>query len=247
VSYLEFDSVSISYGEITAVRSATLSVADHEAVALIGANGAGKTTVLRAIAGTTRVAEGTIRFAGEDITGLSPERIARKGIALVPEGRRIFGSLSVEENVRLGLRARSGGKATNADVDEVLGLFPVLHERRGDWAGQLSGGQQQQLALARALVARPRLLLLDEPSLGLAPQIVDQVFEFLGKLREQGQTVLLVEQNAPRAVEYADRLYLLQRGRIIREALAAELEGRMDQVAELYLGDGRETALLEPQ
>ena len=247
MSYLEFDSVSISYGEITAVRSATLSVADHEAVALIGANGAGKTTVLRAIAGTTRVAEGTIRFAGEDITGLSPERIARKGIALVPEGRRIFGSLSVEENVRLGLRARSGGKATNADVDEVLGLFPVLHERRGDWAGQLSGGQQQQLALARALVARPRLLLLDEPSLGLAPQIVDQVFEFLGKLREQGQTVLLVEQNAPRAVEYADRLYLLQRGRIIREALAAELEGRMDQVAELYLGDGRETALLEPQ
>lgn len=247
MSYLEFDSVSISYGEVTAVRSATFSIREHEAVALIGANGAGKTTVLRAIAGTTRVADGTIRFAGEEITGLAPERIARKGIALVPEGRRIFGSLSVEENVRLGLRARSGGKATNADVDEVLGLFPVLQERRGDWAGQLSGGEQQQLALARALVARPRLLLLDEPSLGLAPQIVDQVFEFLSKLREQGQTVLLVEQNAPRAVDYADRLYLLQRGRIIREALAEELVGRMDQLAELYLGDGRETALLKPQ
>jgi branched-chain amino acid transport system ATP-binding protein len=247
VSFLELSDVTVSYGEVVAVRSASFTVREHEAVALIGANGAGKTTILRAVSGTTRAAGGAIHFDGESISRLTPERVARRGIALVPEGRRIFGSLTVEENLRLGLKARSSGRATTSDVSEVLDLFPFLKERLGDWAGQLSGGQQQQLALARALVARPRLLLLDEPSLGLAPQIVDEVFSFLTHLREQGQTILLAEQNAARAVEFADRVYLLQRGRVIREAAAADLAGRMDQIAELYLGRGRETTLLESQ
>jgi len=247
VSFLELSDVTVSYGEVVAVRSASFTVREHEAVALIGANGAGKTTILRAVSGTTRAASGAINFDGESISRLTPERVARRGIALVPEGRRIFGSLTVEENLRLGLKARSSGRATTSDVDEVLDLFPILKERLSDWAGQLSGGQQQQLALARALVARPRLLLLDEPSLGLAPQIVDEVFSFLARLREQGQTILLAEQNAARAVESADRVYLLQRGRVIREAAAADLAGRMDQIAELYLGRGRETTLLESQ
>jgi branched-chain amino acid transport system ATP-binding protein len=246
VSFLELAGVTISYGEVVAVRSASLSAHEHEAVALIGANGAGKTTTLRAVIGTTRAADGTIHFDGDEITRLTPERVARLGIALVPEGRRIFGSLTVEENLRLGLKARSGGRVTKADVGTVLDLFPALRDRLHDWAGQLSGGQQQQLALARALVARPRLLLLDEPSLGLAPQIVDEVFSFLTNLREQGQTIVLAEQNAARAVEFADRVYLLQRGRVVLEAPAAELANRMDQIAELYLGDGREATLLEP-
>ena len=247
MNFLELSDVTVSYGEVVAVRSASFTVRQHEAVALIGANGAGKTTILRAVSGTTRAASGAIHFDGESISRLTPERVARRGIALVPEGRRIFGSLTVEENLRLGLKARSSGRATTSDVEEVLGLFPILKERLGDWAGQLSGGQQQQLALARALVARPRMLLLDEPSLGLAPQIVDEVFSFLARLREQGQTILLAEQNAARAVEFADRVYLLQRGRVIREAAAADLAGRMDQIAELYLGRGRETTLLESQ
>lgn len=245
MSYLELRDVSISYGEVSAVRSASFEVREHEAVALIGANGAGKTTILRAVSGTTRIADGAIYFDGDAISRFSPERVARRGIALVPEGRRIFGTLTVEENLRLGLRARSSGKATHDDVERVLALFPVLQERLRDWAGQLSGGQQQQLALARALVARPRLLLLDEPSLGLAPQIVDEVFNFLAQLREQGQTILLAEQNAARAVEFANRVYLLQRGRVALEASAADLADRMDQIADLYLGGGREATLLE--
>lgn len=245
MSFLELAGVTIFYGEVVAVRSASFSAAEHEAVALIGANGAGKTTILRAVTGTTRAANGTIHFDGDEITRLTPERVARRGIALVPEGRRIFGSLTVEENLRLGLKARSAGRATKTDVGTVLDLFPVLRERLHDWAGQLSGGEQQQLALARALVARPRLLLLDEPSLGLAPQIVDEVFSFLANLREQGQTIVLAEQNAARAIEFADRVYLLQRGRVVLEAPADELASRMDQIAELYLGDGREATLLE--
>jgi branched-chain amino acid transport system ATP-binding protein len=247
VSYLTLENVTISYGEVVAVRSASFLVAEHEAVALIGANGAGKTTVLRAIAGSMRPSQGIIRFEGETIDGLAPERIARKGIALVPEGRRIFGTLTVEENLRLGLNVRSQGKATQHDIDRTLELFPVLKDRLTDWAGELSGGQQQQLALARALVARPKLLLLDEPSLGLAPQVVDEVFEFLQRLREEGQTVLLVEQNAIRAVDFADRVYVLQRGRIIREAAAGELSDRMSELAELYLGEGRESELLDAE
>jgi branched-chain amino acid transport system ATP-binding protein len=245
VSFLELADVTISYGEVVAIRSASFTVDEHEAVALIGANGAGKTTILRAVTGTTRAANGAIHFDGDEITRLPPERVARRGIALVPEGRRIFGSLTVEENLRLGLKARSAGKATRTDVGTVLDLFPVLRDRLHDWAGQLSGGEQQQLALARALVARPRLLMLDEPSLGLAPQIVDEVFSFLASLREQGQTIVLAEQNAARAVEFADRVYLLQRGRVVFEAPADELASRMDQIAELYLGDGREATLLE--
>jgi branched-chain amino acid transport system ATP-binding protein len=244
VTYLAIDNITIAYGEVTAVRSATFAVTRHEAVALIGANGAGKTTILKAIVGALGIAEGEIQFDGSRITGLSPEQVARRGIALVPEGRRIFGTLRVEENLRLGLRARAQGDSSDHQIDRVLELFPVLKARLRDWAGALSGGQQQQLALARALVAGPKLLLLDEPSLGLAPQLVDEVFAFLQRIREEGQTVLLVEQNAARAVEFADRVYVLQRGRIIHEAPASDLRERMSDLAELYLGGGRESELL---
>jgi branched-chain amino acid transport system ATP-binding protein len=244
MSYLAVDNVTIAYGEVTAVRSATFTVTQHEAVALIGANGAGKTTILKAIVGALGVAEGEIHFDGSQIAGLSPDQVARRGIALVPEGRRIFGTLRVEENLRLGLRARAQGGAIEREIDRVLERFPTLRMRLGDWAGALSGGQQQQLALARALVARPKLLLLDEPSLGLAPQVVDEVFAFLQDLRQEGQTVLLVEQNAARAVEFADRVYVLQRGSIIQEAAASDLRERLSDLAELYLGGGRESELL---
>jgi branched-chain amino acid transport system ATP-binding protein len=209
---LELVDVSVNYGSVPAVRKLDLTVGKGEIVGLIGPNGAGKSTTLHAITGLIRPRSGDIRLAGASIVGKKPETIARAGIALVPEGRRIFGELTVEENLRLGLIGRDGRGGVEEDRRWVEELFPVVAEYRSRHAGVLSGGQQQQLAIARALVAGPSVLLLDEPSLGLAPTIVDVVFDALRKIRERGVTALLVEQRAQRTVALADRTYVMTNG-----------------------------------
>ena len=209
---LELVDLSVNYGSVPAVRKLDLTVGKGEIVGLIGPNGAGKSTTLHAITGLIRPRSGDIRHAGTSIVGRKPETIARAGIALVPEGRRIFAELTVEENLRLGLVGRDGRDGVEKDRRWVEELFPVVREFRARHAGVLSGGQQQQLAIARALVAGPSVLLLDEPSLGLAPTIVDVVFGALLKIRERGVTVLLVEQRAQRTVALADRTYVITNG-----------------------------------
>ena len=212
---LELRDVEVAYGGVPAVRDLSLAVEPGEIVGLIGPNGAGKSTTLHAIMGLVPARAGEIRFGGKSLRGRAPEAIARAGIALVPEGRRLFAELTVEENLRLGLAARprssSGG---DADLAEVAALFPIVEEFRRRPAGALSGGQQQQLAIARALVARPSILLLDEPSLGLAPTVVDLVFSTLETIRERGLGILLVEQRAQRTVALADRTHVLASGEL---------------------------------
>jgi branched-chain amino acid transport system ATP-binding protein len=211
---LEVNELAVHYGGVAALRGLTLEVQRGEIVGLIGPNGAGKSTLLHAIMGLVPAGQGEIRLSGVPLFGLSPERVARSGVALVPEGRRIFAGLTVEENLRLGLAARRSREGAEADIDAVYELFPIVREFRRRPAGVLSGGQQQQLAIGRALVARPDLLLLDEPSLGLAPKIVDVVFEALAEIRRRGLTVLLVEQRAQRTVAFADRTYLISNGEL---------------------------------
>jgi branched-chain amino acid transport system ATP-binding protein len=210
---LEVDGLAVRYGTVAAVRGLSLTVGRGEIVGLIGPNGAGKSTTLHAVMGLVPPAGGTITLRGESLAGRSPERIARAGIALVPEGRRIFAELTVEENLRLGLAARGDGDGTPG-LEDAYELFPVLHESRRRHAGALSGGQQQQLAIARALVAKPEVLLLDEPSLGLAPVLVDALFSRLGEIRDRGLAVLLVEQRAQRTVALADRTHVLANGEL---------------------------------
>jgi branched-chain amino acid transport system ATP-binding protein len=214
VTALELRDVEVAYGGVPAVRGLSLTVAPGEIVGLIGPNGAGKSTTLHAIMGLVAARAGEIRFAGESLRGRSPEAIARRGIALVPEGRRLFAELTVEENLRLGLAARPRSNGVEAELDEVSALFPIVDEFRHRPAGALSGGQQQQLAIARALVAKPAILLLDEPSLGLAPTIVDLVFSTLETIRERGLGILLVEQRAQRTVALADRTHVLAGGEL---------------------------------
>lgn len=214
IAALEVDSLTVRYGGVTAVRDVSLTLQAGEIVGLIGPNGAGKSSTLHAIMGLVAPSAGTVRLGGVTISGKVPEAVARSGIALVPEGRRIFSELTVEENLRLGLSGRRAAAGSDADLDAVYALFPIVHEHRGREAGGLSGGQQQQLAIARALVAAPDVLLLDEPSLGLAPKIVDVVFDALEDIRGRGITVLLVEQRAQRTVAFADRTYLLAHGEI---------------------------------
>jgi branched-chain amino acid transport system ATP-binding protein len=211
---LEIESLDVRYGGIPAVRGLSLKLDEREIVGLIGPNGAGKSTTLHAIMGLVPAHAGRILLRGRPLAGRAPEDVARSGIALVPEGRRIYASLTVEENLRLGLAARPTGDGVEADLAWVRELFPVVAEFAGRPAGALSGGQQQQLAIARALVARPDVLLLDEPSLGLAPQLVDTVFHALASIRERGVTVLLVEQRAQRTVAFADRSYVLANGEL---------------------------------
>jgi len=230
---LELDALDVRHGPVAAVRGLTLEVAAGEIVGLIGPNGAGKSTTLHAIAGLIPPAAGDVRLSGRSLLGRRPEAIARSGIALVPEGRRIFGDFSVEENLRLGLAARRGNGAAAA-LDGVYELFPVLAETRRRQAGGLSGGQQQQLAIGRALVAGPELILLDEPSLGLAPAIVDLVFGALAAIRERGVTVLLVEQRAQRTVAFADRTYVLGNGEL-RMTLTPSDADDTDRMIEAYL------------
>ncbi|HEX5807027.1 MAG TPA: ABC transporter ATP-binding protein, partial [Anaerolineales bacterium] len=198
---LELKNISARYGAITALRGISLSVSQGELVALLGVNGAGKSTTLATIAGVLRPWQGDILFEGSSILGKSPEQIARRGISLVPEGRDIFPSLTVEENLRLGAFTRSEKTEYSRNLSEAFELFPVLRERLQQPGGTLSGGEQQQLAIARALMSRPRLLMLDEPSLGLAPALVDQIFELIARLHQRGVTILLVEQNVNRSLE----------------------------------------------
>jgi branched-chain amino acid transport system ATP-binding protein len=231
---LALDGLGVRYGPVPAVRGLTLDVQRGEIVGLIGPNGAGKSTTLNAIMGLVAVHEGDIRLAGQSVRGRQPERVARSGIALVPEGRRIFAELSVEENLRLGLAGRRTRAGAQEDVEQVYELFPIVKEFRRRQAGALSGGQQQQLAIARALVARPDVLLLDEPSLGLAPKIVDVVFEALAEIRRRGLSVLLVEQRAQRTVAFADRTYLMANGEV-RLTLTPADAGDTDRMVAAYL------------
>jgi branched-chain amino acid transport system ATP-binding protein len=214
VPTLELDGLVVQHGAVTAVRGLSLAVDRGEIVGLIGPNGAGKSSTLHAVMGAVRPAGGDVRLDGRSIVGRRPEDVARAGVALVPEGRRIFGELTVEENLRLGLSARRRRDDPDADVERVYDLFPVVKDFRRRQAAALSGGQQQQLAIARALVADPRVLLLDEPSLGLAPRLVDVVFSALAAIRDRGLAVLLVEQRAQRTVALADRCHVISNGRL---------------------------------
>jgi branched-chain amino acid transport system ATP-binding protein len=231
---LAISGLTVRYGAIQAVRGIDLAIEAGEVVAVLGANGAGKSTTLKAIVGLVAWG-GEIRFDGEALAGRATEQIVRKGMTMVPEGRRVFPSLTVMENLTLGAAAAADAKAAARNRAEVFELFPILAERREQRAGTLSGGQQQQLAIARALMSEPRLLLLDEPSLGLAPQIVDSIFELILRLKQRGQTILLVEQNVAAALDIADRGYVLANGTITMTGTAETLRAS-EQVARAYLG-----------
>ena len=235
MSTLALENLSVRYGAVDAVRGLSLEVAPGEIVGLIGPNGAGKSSTLHAIMGTAPVLSGDVRLGGDSLLGRRPEDVARSGVALVPEGRRIFGELSVEENIRLGLAGRRPEGDGAAAIERAYALFPIVREFRRRPAGALSGGQQQQLAIARALVAEPDVLLLDEPSLGLAPKIVDLVFESLAAIRAQGLAVLLVEQRAQRTVALADRSHVLAHGEQ-RLTLGPEDAGDIDKLVAAYMG-----------
>ncbi|HZA82816.1 MAG TPA: ABC transporter ATP-binding protein [Actinomycetes bacterium] len=232
---LRLEAVQAAYGPIAALRGLDLEVREGELVCVIGANGAGKTSTLRAISGLLRPRAGRIVFAGREIQGREPAEILRSGIAHCPEGRRVFPYLTVEENLAMGAYARRDRGAVAEDLEQVSHHFPILRERRRQAAGTLSGGEQQMLAIARALMARPRLILLDEPSLGLAPTVVETTFQIIADIRRRGTTVLMVEQNAWLALRMADRAYVMETGHIVLEGPAAELLGN-DDVRRAYLG-----------
>jgi branched-chain amino acid transport system ATP-binding protein len=232
---LQIEGLMVRYGATVAVRELSLEVKEGELVGLVGPNGAGKSTTLSAIMGFQRPAGGSIRLRGRSIVGTPPELVARMGVALVPEGRQIFGSLSVADNLRLGATVRRDRHAVEADYKALLARFPGLEKRLARPARGLSGGEQQQLAIARALLSAPSLLLLDEPTLGLAPRMVDEIFDLLSELRKQGMTILLVEQNALRTLELADHSYVLRSGRVALSGSRSELANRSD-LASHYLG-----------
>ncbi len=232
---LELRDVRVFYGAIQAVKGVSLEVRERELVTVVGANGAGKTTTLRTISGLFRPKTGSITYGGQDLTRLDAHQIVGLGIAQSPEGRQIFGSLSVRENLLLGATRRPDRDALEADLDRVFGLFPVLKERLGQAGGTLSGGEQQMLAIGRALMAKPKLLLLDEPSLGLAPLMVGRIFEVIARLKADGTTILLVEQNARKALQVADRAYVMETGIITISGPAAELAAN-PEVERAYLG-----------
>jgi branched-chain amino acid transport system ATP-binding protein len=234
---LELDDIHVYYGAIHALKGVSLRVKAGEIVTLIGANGAGKSTTLRAINGLNRPRQGTIRFQGDDITEASPHKIVKNGIAQSPEGRRLFPRMSVTENLEMGAFQRTDKENFSADMDRVFELFPRLQERRSQKAGTMSGGEQQMCAIGRALMARPKLLLLDEPSMGLAPIFVERIFETVIEVNKQGTPVLLVEQNALMALDVAQRAYVMETGRIALEGPAAELKTN-ERVRQTYLGEG---------
>jgi len=223
------------YGRVAAVRSLSLEVRKGELVSLIGANGAGKTTTLRAISGVLPSARGSIVFEGEDITRASARRVLQLGIAHCPEGRRVFPYMTVRENLELGCYLRSDKPGIEADLKKIYDRFPILHERRGQAAGTLSGGEQQMLAISRALMSRPKLVMFDEPSLGLAPNIVEKTFDIIGQIRSEGVTVVMVEQNALAALELSDRAYVMEQGQVSLSGSGHELLGN-PHVRRAYLG-----------
>jgi branched-chain amino acid transport system ATP-binding protein len=236
VSLLEVKGLEICYGGINAVKGIDLRVQEGEMVALIGANGAGKTTTLKAICGLLAPAAGRVYYRGVDVTGAPSYALVERGLALVPEGRQVFGRLTAEENLEMGAYVRDDGAGIKADLQRVYALFPRLHERRRQTAGTLSGGEQQMLAIGRALMSAPRLLLLDEPSMGLAPLMVQRIFETIRKVASEGVTVLLVEQNAKLALEVSSRGYVMESGLITLTAGSAALLAD-SQVRQAYLGE----------
>jgi branched-chain amino acid transport system ATP-binding protein len=231
---LRVDDLVVRYDRVEAVHGISIEVGAGELVAIIGANGAGKTSMLRAVAGQLRPSGGAILLEGHDVTGLPAHERARLGVALVPEGRRVFPALTVHQNLLVGAYARRDRNLTQ-DLDRVRQLFPILGERASQPAGTLSGGEQQMLAIGRALMARPRIMLMDEPSMGLAPRVVTDIFRTIAELKRDGVTILLVEQNARKALQVADRGYVLEAGRLTLHAPAAQLAS-MAEVQRAYLG-----------
>ncbi len=232
---LELADVHVHYGKVAALKGVSLVVDDGEVVALIGANGAGKTTTLKTISGVRPVTSGAINFAGKSLLGIPAHERVKLGISQAPEGRRVFPGMTVLENLEMGAYARKGKGSLEPDLERVFGLFPRLAERRRQSGGTLSGGEQQMLAIGRALMARPRVLLLDEPSMGLAPRLVSQIFEIVTEINSQGTTVLLVEQNAVQALQRANRAYVLETGNVVKSAPAQDLLDDAE-VRAAYLG-----------
>ena len=240
---LEVENLHVRYRRLRAVRGVSLTVGEGEIVCLVGPNGAGKSSTLRSIAGLHPPAEGDIRLGGRSVTGLAPETIARMGLSLVPEGRHVFTQLTVEENILLGSQMRRDRKQVKADFERMMESFPFLRGRLATPGGKLSGGEQQQLVIARALMTRPRLILLDEPSLGLAPMVVDTVYEILKGMRDDGITLLVVEQSTHRALENGDRIYIIRSGQIELDGRCSELTD--ERVEQAYFGFGEAAAEAE--
>ncbi|MGM0583720.1 MAG: ABC transporter ATP-binding protein [Pseudomonadota bacterium] len=232
---LRVEGLSVAYDGVPALENVDLDVNRGRITALVGSNGAGKTTLMKTVAGLLRPGAGRVRFDGQDVTGWTPDRLVRRGLTLVPEGRRLFGSMSVRDNLRCGAYARDDEAAVRRDLNKVLEHFPILRERMNLPAGSLSGGQQQMLAVARALMAAPRLLMLDEPSIGLAPTVVQTIGKIILDISREGVDILLVEQNAQMALELSETAYVLENGAIVLQGPSAELL-ESDRVREAYLG-----------
>jgi branched-chain amino acid transport system ATP-binding protein len=234
---LEVQNLAVAYGGIAAVKGVSLDVRAGQAASLIGANGAGKTTTLRALSGLLKARSGSIRFEGSELINVPAHRIARRGIVQVPEGRQIFANMTVAENLRMGAFLAQDASEVAARRERVLARFPRLRERMGQLAGLLSGGEQQMLAIGRALMAKPKLLLLDEPSMGLAPLFVEEIFRIIGELKQEGQSILLVEQNASAALDISDYAYVLENGQIRLSGPAVDI-AKNPEIAAAYLGSG---------
>ncbi|QGG47426.1 ABC transporter ATP-binding protein [Heliorestis convoluta] len=236
---LQVKNLKVAYGPIKALKGIDLEVRQGETVAIIGANGAGKSTLLKTISGLLKPAEGTIEFRGQPLTSMAPHHIVSKGLIHVPEGRAVLGRMTVEDNLLMGAYCRKDEKEIQEDLEKVLALFPILKERFKFQAGNLSGGQQQMLAIGRGMMARPQIMMLDEPSLGLAPIVIKEIFEIIKNLRDKGITVLLVEQNAKQALKVADRGYVLETGRVVLSDSGANLL-RSEEVTRAYLGERKD-------
>jgi branched-chain amino acid transport system ATP-binding protein len=235
MALLDVENLHVSYGAIVALRGISFQVQAGQVVSLIGANGAGKSTTINTLSGLIKPRRGVIRFDGHDVAGWRVDRVAKQGLIQVPEGRQVIATLTVQENLEMGAYLRSDQDVVRQDIEAVFERFPRLRERRKQKAGSLSGGEQQMLAVGRALLASPRLLMLDEPSMGLAPLLVNEIFEIIKSIKDEGKTILLVEQNARKALEIADYAYVLERGQIVHAGPAADL--RQDQaIIKAYLG-----------